>query len=168
MSMLSCCFWDHVAFDEIPSPLEEHAKILEKRGYISDDILPQVVKRLKPCHLHLTIPMLRPFFRHGIDQAADIFEMGTTTFKNKCRVAGISRWPNRKLNSLDNIYKCLTNDYSLQKPGSHKSPVLLEKMHYIADLIAKYEHEGIENETAEEIMLIKSIRVAYNGLLKIM
>lgn len=50
----------------------------------------------------LSMEKISKFFHLSINDAATELGIGVTTLRYKCRRVGIKRWPNRKLNSLEN------------------------------------------------------------------
>lgn len=46
---------------------------------------------------------MKPYFKMPITEAAKELDVGVTLLKKRCRELGFSRWPHRKLTSIDGI-----------------------------------------------------------------
>lgn len=55
----------------------------------------------------LSLETISQYFYMPMAQAAEEMNVSVTTLKKRCRELRIKRWPNRKLNSLKNLEKCI-------------------------------------------------------------
>ncbi|XP_056851013.1 protein RKD3 [Raphanus sativus] len=67
---------------------------------------------------------MKPYFKMPITEAAKELDVGVTLLKKRCRELGFSRWPHRKLTSIDGIITNLKDHLGKMKGETNRSNLM--------------------------------------------
>ncbi|KAL6652219.1 hypothetical protein ACP70R_011144 [Stipagrostis hirtigluma subsp. patula] len=105
----------HSDSEEQTIPSGEQEKTSDEVDYTSEsdsdedtqsELPPPVQKRLRANQKHvasITLVQITQYFHLPIREASKALKIGVSILKKKCRKYGITRWPHRKIKSLDSL-----------------------------------------------------------------